>query len=409
MIRLKSIIIIFLLSITFTITAQETKKFSLDIYGILDMQACYSTRKAYSAIDGLFSLYPLYPSYDINGKDLNSQDTWNMSAAASRLGVRLGLGEAMGARITGVIEADFTGQAGGLAHYMRLRMANINFKWNNAQLLIGQHWSPMVLPEMMPGNRDLHNGAPFHPFARQAQIRLDYQPYEKLNLVAAIGFQRDFATIGVSSSRDFKQQCNTLSPEINLLIQYRSPNLFFGVGGKITTLQPREEFTLGTNRYGLNTKVINYTTTAFLNYKKGNDNFKIQAILGESMNDLSLLGGYYESSFDTINHLFSYKPTMVFSSWIDYSHSFGKFKPAILMGYTKNFDVDEPEYENAYGVGMDVDNYFRIAPRIEYFFLSNFSLTLSVEYASIKFKDEVAIERVGGFRTAFGLCYLFNY
>lgn len=100
---------------------------------------------------------------------------------------------------------------------------------------------------------------------------------------------------------------------------------------------------------------------------------------------------------------------MVFSSWIDYSHSFGKFKPAILMGYTKNFDVDEPEYENAYGVGMDVDNYFRIAPRIEYFFLSNFSLTLSVEYASVKFKDEVAIERVGGFRTAFGLCYLFNY
>ena len=100
---------------------------------------------------------------------------------------------------------------------------------------------------------------------------------------------------------------------------------------------------------------------------------------------------------------------MVFSSWIDYSYSFGKFKPAILMGYTENFDVDESNYLNAYGVGMDVDNYFRIAPRIEYFFLSNFSLTLSFEYASVKFRDEVAIKRVEGFRTAFGLCYLFNY
>ena len=409
MIRLKSIIIIFLLSTTFSSIAQETKKFSFDVYGILDMQGCYNNRNTYSAIDGLFSLYPLQPSYDAIGKDLNAQGGWNFAAAASRLGIRLGLGEAMGAKITGVIEADFTGQAGGLAHYMRLRMANINLKWNNAQLLVGQHWSPMVLPEMMPSNRDLHNGAPFHPFARQNQIRLDYQPIERLNLVAALGFQRDFATVGVSSTRDHKQQSHTFMPEFNLFVQYRSPNLFFGVGGKLTTLQPRENFSSDNNVYSVNTKIVNYTLTAFLNYKKGNDNFKIQALMGESMNDLSLLGGYYESSFDTVNHSFSYKSTKVLSSWIDYTHTFGKLKPALLIGYTKNFDVDESNYANAYGVGMNVDNYFRIAPRIEYFFLSNFSLTLSLEYASVKYIDRVALERVEGFRTAFGLCYLFNY
>ncbi|MCK9163347.1 MAG: hypothetical protein M0O93_03250 [Bacteroidales bacterium] len=409
MIRLRSIFILLFLIISLQSISQESKKFSFEVYGILDMQGLYNDRNTYSAIDGLFSLYPLSPSYGINQKDLNAKQAWNFSAAASRIGVRLGLGEALGAKITGVIEADFTGQAGGLAHYFRLRMANINLKWDNTQVLIGQHWSPMVIPEMMPSNRDLHNGAPFHPFARQSQIRIDFQPIENINLVGALGFQRDFANFGVNSSRDYKQQSNTLMPELNLYVQYRSKNLFFGVGAKLTNLQPREEYTFGTNTYSLSTTMFNYTTTAFLNYKKGNDDFKIQALYGESMNDLSLLGGYYESSFDTINHNFTYMPTSVLSAWIDYSHSFGKLKPALLMGYSKNYDVNESNFASAYGIGMDINNYFRVAPRIEYFFLSNFSLTLTLEYASVKFNDKVAKQRVEGFRTAFALCYLFNY
>lgn len=409
MLRLKSILIILIFLISIKTFSQETQKFSFDIYGILDMQGVYNERKTYSAIDGMFSLYPLPPSYGANHQDLNAKKAWNFSAASSRIGVRLGLGETLGAKITGILEADFTGQAGGLAHYFRLRMANINFKWDKTQVLIGQHWSPMVIPEMMPSNRDLHNGAPFHPFARQAQIRIDYQPIQALNLVAALGFQRDFANIGVSNTRDYFQQSNALTPELNLFMHYRGENLFFGLGAKLTNLQPREQYSIGSNIYSLDKKILTYTTTAFLNFKKKNHNFKTQALYGESMNDLSLLGGYYESLFDTLNYEFKYKPTSVFSSWIDYSYSYNKLKPALLIGYSKNFDVNESNFASSYGIGMDIDNYFRIAPRIEYFFQTSFSLTLTLEYASVKFKDEVANERVSGFRTAFALCYLFNY
>ncbi|MDD2488731.1 MAG: hypothetical protein WC108_06720 [Bacteroidales bacterium] len=409
MTRCISIIIIFLISFSFTSFAQKDNKFSFDVYGILDMQGFYNDRKTYSAIDGLFSLYPLSPSYDANQNDLNSKDNSNFSVAASRLGVRLGLGEALGAKILGTIEADFTGQADGIANYFKLRIANINLKWDNTQLLVGQYWNPMVIAEMLPSNRDLHNGAPFHPFARQSQIRVDFQPLENLNLVAALGFQRDFATIGVSSSKDYKQQTNTLIPEFNIFIQYRSNNLFFGIGGKIMTIEPRENYTFNTTTYGVDQRMTNYLTTFFLNYKKDNSNLKLQALMGENMNDLSLLGGYYESSFDTITHSFSYKPTTVFSSWIDFSQLFGKIKPALLIGYSKNFDVNESSYANAYGLGMTIDNYFRIAPRIEYFFLNNFSLTLSLEYASVKYKDEVSTKRIDGKKASFALCYLFNY
>lgn len=409
MTRCISIIIIFLISFSFTSFAQKDNKFSFDVYGILDMQGFYNDRKTYSAIDGLFSLYPLSPSYDANQNDLNSKDNSNFSVAASRLGVRLGLGEALGAKILGTIEADFTGQADGIANYFKLRIANINLKWDNTQLLVGQYWNPMVIAEMLPSNRDLHNGAPFHPFARQSQIRVDFQPLENLNLVAALGFQRDFATIGVSSSKDYKQQTNTLIPEFNIFIQYRSNNLFFGIGGKIMTIEPRENYTFNTTTYDVDQRMTNYLTTFFLNYKKDNSNLKLQALMGENMNDLSLLGGYYESSFDTITHSFSYKPTTVFSSWIDFSQLFGKIKPALLIGYSKNFDVNESSYANAYGLGMTIDNYFRIAPRIEYFFLNNFSLTLSLEYASVKYKDEVSTKRIDGKKASFALCYLFNY
>ena len=409
MTRCISIIIIFLISFSSTSFAQKDNKFSFDVYGILDMQGFYSDQKTYSAIDGLFSLYPLSPSYDINQNDINSKDNSNFSVAASRLGVRLGLGEAIGAKITGTVEADFTGQADGIANYFKLRMANINLKWDKTQLLVGQYWNPMVIAEMLPSNRDLHNGAPFHPFARQSQIRIDFQPIKNLNLVAALGFQRDFATIGVSSSKDYKQQTNTHIPEFNLFIQYRSNNLFFGIGGKIMTIEPRENYTINSTTYSVDQRMTNYLTTFFLNYKNNNSNLKLQALMGENMNDLSLLGGYYESSFDTITHSFTYKPTTVFSSWLDYSQLFGKIKPALLIGYSKNFDANESSYANYYGLGMTIDNYFRIAPRIEYFFLNNFSLTLSLEYASVKYKDEVSTKRIDGKKASFALCYLFNY
>lgn len=406
---LRSILIIFFLIISLKSISQESNKFSYEVYGILDMQGIYNNRKTYSAIDGLFSLYPLPPSYGFNQIDLNAKQAWRFSGSSSRIGVRLGLGQALGAKISGVVEADFTGQAGGLAHYLRLRMANINMKWDNTQVLIGQHWSPMVISEMMPSNRDLHNGAPFHPFARQAQIRIDFQPIEKINLVGVLGFQRDFANIGVNNTRDYFQQSNTLVPDLNLFLQYRSESLFFGIGAKLTSLKPREEYTFKDNTYSLNENIINYTTTIFLNYKKRGSNFKFQALYGESMNDLSLLGGYYESYFDTINHKFDYKSSRVSSAWIDYSHSFGKLKPALLIGYSKSYDVNQENFPSAYGIGMDIDNYYRIAPRIEYFLLNNFSLSFSLEYASVKFNNKIEKSRVEGFRTAFALCYLFNY
>ena len=306
MIKLKSLIAILLLSVSLTSFSQEEKKYSCDVYGILDMQGFFISRNSYNAIDGLFSLYPLAPTYDAQGKDLNGKSSLNFSSSPSRIGVRLKLGEAMGAKVSGVIEGDLTGQADGIANFFRLRVAHINLNWEKAQLLVGQYWNPMVLPEMMPSNRDLHNGAPFHPFTRENQVRLDYHPYENFNLVLALGLQRDYATIGVNSVRDYKQQNNTMLPEVNLHFQYKTKTILAGIGGRFLAIQPRENIIKEGETYSLDKKFYSFATTAYFNYKKGKDNLKFQVLLGDNMNDLNLLGGYYESAFDTVNNSYRF-------------------------------------------------------------------------------------------------------
>ncbi|HBN06459.1 MAG TPA: hypothetical protein DD434_11835, partial [Bacteroidales bacterium] len=72
MIRNYRIIIFSLLTIiTFSSFAQEKSGFSYDIYGFFNAQYYFNTRKTYSSVDGLYSLYPLAPNYNSKGEDLN--------------------------------------------------------------------------------------------------------------------------------------------------------------------------------------------------------------------------------------------------------------------------------------------------------------------------------------------------
>ena len=116
----------------------------------------------------------------------------------------------------GVIEVDFTGQADGMANYLRLRHAYLQVNWEKSQLIAGQYWNPMTVPQIMPSNREMHNGAPFHPFSRLYQLRLDYNPFGKFNILSALAFQSDYATIEVDKIKDYNQQVRTFIPNLNL-------------------------------------------------------------------------------------------------------------------------------------------------------------------------------------------------
>jgi len=279
---------------------------------------------------------------------------------------------------------------------LRLRQANVKMSWENVSLTMGHGWSAFCVPEMMPAMQDLNNGAPFHPFSRLNHIRLDYSPIKILNIVATAGWQRDYASIGVNGGRDYKQQSFASLPELNLQLQVKTNNLFAGVGAEYKELKPRKDY---------ESTLTSLAYTAFLNYKTNNLNLKMQAISGGNLNDYCIVGGFYEKYNEELLD-YAYTPTTVNSLWCDLSYNLGKITPALFIaGATHEFDRENTA---VYGSGMNIENLYRIAPRVDFFLNKDLFFTLTLEYTNVKYEDAVCKDRVGNYRLGISLLYKFS-
>ena len=368
----------------------QEKKFDFEFYGWVSPQYFINSHEIVEARDGQLSLYPKPAIYDENGKDKNQNTNQNFSAAASRFGARIFLSDILGAKVVGNLETDFTGQSDANMHLLRLRQANVKMSWDELSLTMGHGWSAFCVPEMMPAMQDLNNGAPFHPFSRLNHIRLDYSPIKILNVVASAGWQRDYASIGLNGTRDYRQQSFASIPELNLQLQVKTNHLFAGVGVEYKELKPNKD---------KDATVSSFAYTAFLNYKNQALNLKMQAISGGNLNDYCMVGGFYE--FDG-----NYTPTTVNSLWCDLSYSLGRITPALFIaGATHDFDRT---YINTYGSGMSVENLYRIAPRVDFFLNKDLFFTLTLEYTNVKYQDEICKERIGNYRLGVSLLYRFS-
>lgn len=368
----------------------QEKKFGFEFYGWVSPQYFINSHEIVEARDGQLSLYPKPADYDENGKDRNQNTNQNFSAAASRFGARIFLNDILGAKVVGNLETDFTGQSDANMHLLRLRQANVKMSWENVSLTMGHGWSAFCVPEMMPAMQDLNNGAPFHPFSRLNHIRVDYSPLKILNIVASAGWQRDYASIGISGERDYRQQSFASIPELNLQLQVKTNNLFAGVGAEYKELKPNKN---------INNTLSSFAYTAFLNYKNQDFNLKLQAISGGNLNDYCMVGGFYEFNGN-------YTPTTINSLWCDVSYSLGRITPALFIaGATHDFDRT---YINTYGSRMSVENLYRIAPRVDFFLNKDLFFTLTLEYTNVKYEDKVCKDRVGNYRLGVSLLYKFS-
>lgn len=368
----------------------QEKKFDFEFYGWVSPQYFINSHEIVEARDGQLSLYPKPAAYDENGKDKNQNTNQNFSAAASRFGARIFLNDILGAKVVGNLETDFTGQSDANMHLLRLRQANVKMSWENVSLTMGHGWSAFCVPEMMPAMQDLNNGAPFHPFSRLNHIRVDYSPLKILNVVASAGWQRDYASIGLNGTRDYRQQSFASIPELNLQLQVKTNHLFAGVGAEYKELKPNKD---------KDATVSSFAYTAFLNYKNQALNLKMQAISGGNLNDYCMVGGFYEFNGN-------FTPTTVNSLWCDLSYSLGRITPALFIaGATHDFDRKQ---ENLFGSGMGVENLYRIAPRVDFFLNKDLFFTLTLEYTNVKYQDEICKERIGNYRLGVSLLYRFS-
>lgn len=363
-----------------TVANKNKSKVKLSFYGDINPQIYVDTRKVLEGREGEMLFYPLPEVLDANGNDINAVPRLNMVAITSRLGLRIQTPDMLGAKVTGLMEGDFTGSTGSGINMLRLRHAYMDMRWTNSELLLGQYWTPFVVHEIMPGTRPLNMGAPFHPYSRVVQARYT-QYFGAIEAVGVAAFQLDNKSSGFyGSSTDYLR--NSCIPDITAMLRYNSGRLFVGVGYNLLVLQPRTTFNYNNNDYATTTTFASHSATVFGKYEFDNYSLRMQAIVSQNMDAHLLMGGYAESPLNIASLTYSYQPFGGYTAWLDFGKSTGKWRPGVFFGYAKNTGFEKPVDDTwlFYGRGLNIDFVWRIQPRIGWYVSPNIQFFAEVEY-----------------------------
>ena len=377
---------------------QEPPKFGISFSGFVKTDIFYDTRQAVNIREGHFLLYPENVSSDANGRDINAKPAFNILSIQSRLRGAITGPDAFGAKTSGVLEADFFGNAGsGLddVNGFRLRHALVKMNWPTAELIVGQYWSPMFVAEMFPAVISFNTGAPFQPFSRNPQIRLT-KTMGGLKIFGVLYAQRDFTSTGPEYSlvagsyvstpvASSKYMRNAGIPAMHLQLQYSpgSTGHLLGLGVDYKTIKP-ETFTVDSSRikrFESSEILSSLSCIAYARLKLNPVTLKVQGVLARNAHDMVMIGGYTSEITDPGTGSKEFSNITTGSVWFE-AHTNGKtIQYGLFAGYTKNMGTPEPLSPNAvfYARGAGIDNIYRIAPRVE-FISGKLNIALELEY-----------------------------
>lgn len=356
----KSKLFLLFLLITVSLFSQEkpADEFSLKLSGYVKTDVFYDTQQSVTAREGHLYLYPAPELKDANGNDLNSETSFNFLSVQSRINVTASGTEALGAKIKGVIEADFFGNADTDVNGFRLRHAYVTLTWDKTSLLVGQYWIPMMIVESCPGTVSFNTGAPFQPFGRNPQIRLS-QSAGNFKFIVAASSQRDIPSPGPDGASSAYLR-NSNMPIWDAHIQYAQNGFFAGAGTNFKMIKPRVKTSLNLET---NSTVKSLSFMAYGKYETGLFSLKAETIYGENMSDYLLLGGYAVKNINSATDEHEYCNIRAVSGWTDISYgkdlSFG-----IFAGYSKNLGSPSNIKGAIYSRGSDINYIYRVSPRI---------------------------------------------
>lgn len=364
------IITAILLMFNISVSGQDTETkddFGIKLSGYVNWSAIYDSRQTVNSREGHFLLYPKEKLLDKNGDDLNAVKNFNMAVIMSRVSGKITAPAFLGAKTTGVLEAEFMGNSDSDVNGLRIRHAWLNLNWGSTNLLLGQTWSPLFIPESSPDQIGSNAGAPFLPFARNPQIRLTQQ-FGDFKVIGALLTQRDFVSFGPNNptaSSDYLR--NSAIPDAHFQVQFSRNGNLFGAGGEYKILKPAIKTAKG---YYTDNTIGGFALMGFGKILMIDNMLKIkfQGIYGGNLTDLTMLGGYAVRSVDSTTMTESYTPIKTFAFWTDIA--FGKkLEGGLFAGYSKNLGTAEmikTATGTFYARGSNIDNVFRVAPRIVY-------------------------------------------
>lgn len=376
----------------------EEPKYGITFSGFVKTDFFYDTRQVVTIREGHFLLYPENKRLDLNGKDISAKDHLGILAIQSRLSGRITGPDIFKAKSSALLEADFFGNENGNfsdVNGFRLRHANIRLNWPKTELLVGQSWHPLFVPECFPDVVSFNTGVPFQPFSRNPQIRLT-QNLDKVKLIIAANSQRDFASTGPDGT-SAKYLSNAVLPDLNLHLQYTTPvnqtnEFLLGAGAEFKQLVPRissqGDRNLSDGRDSIyfagDQRLSSYAFTVYSKLRLKPVTIKAYAIYGSNLFDQTMLGGYAVESVNR-NDQMSYEYTAVknISAWTDLSTN-GKIQAGIFAGYTRNLGTGINNTGVYYSRGANINFVYRVAPRIV-INIEKFRIATELEYTAAQY------------------------
>jgi hypothetical protein len=385
----------------YTQEAVEEAKYGISFTGFVKTDYFFDSRENYTIREGHFLLFPKEKSFDAAGKDINDKASFNFLSIQTRITGKIKGPDAFGAKTSGVVEADFFGNENAAFvdnNGFRLRHAFVKLNWERTELIAGQTWHPFFIPNCFSGVISFNTGAPFQPFSRNPQLRIQ-QRLGRLSVAAAMSAQRDFTSPQGSAALRYANL-----PNMSALVLYEANdaetkrNWLAGLGADYKVLQPLLTTSKGAQSFVTDEKVKGLSFTAFMKYENPAFTYKLQAIYGQNLFDMIMMGGYAVRAItDTTKNTVSYTTLNSFTAWTEFHTNGAKVQLGLWAGYSQNLGAEDPVlfYSNRVGGtdatarGANIKAVYRLSPRIV-FKSGKLNLATELEYTAAAYatKDE---------------------
>jgi len=401
-------------------------------YGFIRNYFTYDSRESWSGTGDLYNYQPKDRNLNEYGDDLNELGTFRFLSLTTRIGLNITGYQWRGTEFGGKIEADFyaglstkssdnnkqTHSLSGVAQF-RLRQAYMTLGWDSlpmmqgksfarVDLTIGQTWHPMAAD--LCDAIALNSGAPFGPFNRSPQVKMDARLGKYVTLTAAGLWQMQYLSIGPDNITSAEYIAYSKTPEAYLGISIHDKGWLFRAGADVLSISPRHLGTVDDAEIGktVQVKVNDRITTAspfvYLQYKKGEFSFKAKSIFAESGEHMNMYGGYGIKAVRA-DGSYEYTPVRHSTSWISivYGGKVGaqedkhpqKLQGILFGGFVQNFgtkealmDVDgDGKYTKAeffYPRSAAMNRMWRLSPTLLYT-VGKFQLGCEYEITSVQY------------------------
>ena len=379
-------------------------------YGFIRNYFTYDSRESISGTGDLYNYQPKDQNLNAYGDDLNATSTFRFLSLTTRVGLNIVDYKWRNTEFSGKIEADFyaglstktnqTHSVSGTAQF-RLRQAYVTLGWDSLKmgkdfarvdLTIGQTWHPMAadLCDVIA----LASGAPFGPFNRSPQVKMDARLGKYVTLTAAGLWQMQYLSTG-PEGQSAEYMLYSKTPEAYLGLSFHDKGFLMRVGADVLSIQPRH---LGTDAAGETIKVNDRITTAspfiYLQYKKSEFSIKAKSIFAEAGEHMNLNSGYGISKINP-DGSYEYTPLRNSSSWISivYGGKVGaqedkhpqKLQGILFAGYIHNFGTKDTLVGSLYTPRPNtMREMWRLTPTLLYT-VGKFQVGLEYEITSVQY------------------------